>query len=197
MSQGILYKKFKRFISIPWFFNRIVFFLAGWIIFLIPSLFLAMLANIFIHNDKISIAGAIILAVIIDIFFMCKYYKEEEKNRIECEHREEEDKAETIRTGIEHRVNKVIKITVVSRIINTDKEGKISRELLLRDPIGRVITYGKLYSQQENLNTVFYAIEDGKTYDMEWNLQIYDPTGKRNEYRKILKIDEIDVDLTE
>jgi hypothetical protein len=83
---------------------------------------------------------------------------------------------------------------VVSKKEVITRQGIITRELMFKDQIGRVIDYGTSHSHP-NINTVFFAVEEGKSYDIEWHFYEYDPTGKSNWHGRVLKIDDKDVDL--
>ena len=96
--------------------------------------------------------------------------------------------------AIEQDVFKTLPMEVVEKNANIGEHGETHRELLLKDETGRIIDYHN-YGHHTNFNTVFFAVEQGQTYDFEWNMSTYDPTGKQNSYRKITKINGKDVDL--
>ena len=117
-----------------------------------------------------------------------------EKKNIEQEEKNKDLDKQSVENPIEYNVQKTIKMEVVAKNEVTNSDGKTVRELLLRDPAGRVVDYGRSY-YHKNLNTVFFTIELGEFYDFEWEFNKYDPTHKWSEYEKILKVDGKDVDL--
>ena len=106
-----------------------------------------------------------------------------------------ENEAETSKNkpATERNVNKTVRMEIVSKKEIITQQGTITRELMFKDATGRVIEYNTHH--QPNINTVFFAIEEGKSYDIEWHFYEYDETGKSSRYDQILKIDCKDVDL--
>ena len=93
---------------------------------------------------------------------------------------------------IEYGVVRSVHMEVIEKNAPVGKKGKIHRELFLKDKTGRVIKYDE---DQTNFNTVFFSVHEGLSYNFEWKFNIYDPSGKKNEYVKILMINGKDVNL--
>jgi hypothetical protein len=97
-----------------------------------------------------------------------------------------------VKPKIEYGVIRSIHMEVVEKNAHVGKKGKVHRELFLKDKTGRIINYDE---DKKNFNTVFFAVYQDLTYNIEWKFNVYDPSGKKNDYERILKINDKDVDL--
>ena len=141
-------------------------------------------------GDLLPIAG--IVSAIVGAYVVIQVYNDtDEEATIKKTIEEEKKQDET-----EFSVQRTIQMSVVSKMTTQNKEGNVKRELLLKDPYGRVISYGDAYHHR-NFKTVFFAVAQDLCYDIEWEFERFDPTGKHNTYYKILKIDGTDVNLSE
>jgi hypothetical protein len=144
-------------------------------------------------DHAIDISSALLSMITVGALLVHIDRQEKRDNAIRAEKEAEIAKDKPV---IESRVNKTVQMEVVSKKEVITQQGIITRELMFRDSTGRVIDYEKSYNHP-NINTVFFAVEEGKSYNIEWHFYDYDPTGKSNRYDKILKINGTDVDLNQ
>jgi hypothetical protein len=181
----ILLRKIKKSINILNIIETIGKFFVTWVIIsIIITLPIAILSDALQINDNIAIGITIIISTLITILIQIANHQQRTQ-----------DEAIKLADTMEYNVNKTVHMEVVHKKENISKHGNTVRELLFKDPDGRVVTYESGSYSHKNINTVFYAVEESKSYDIEWYFTRYDTTGKKHEYYNILKIDGKDVDL--
>jgi hypothetical protein len=181
----ILLRKIKKSVNLLSIIESIVAFCAVWaIISILIALPVAILSAQLQLSDNIGICILIIISALTTILIKLANHQQRAH-----------DEAIKLADPMEYNVNKTVHMEVVHKKDNISKNGNTVRELLFKDPDGRVVTYESGSYNHKNINTVFYSVEEGKSYDIEWYFTRYDTAGKKHEYYNILKIDGKDVDL--
>lgn len=195
MSQSILTHKIKKLLNpsliLGFIFTKFVplVFMIGTLVTVSDIIICGILLNM---SLDFIVSSSIIASILITIVFLILDSRHDQQTQEEEKNKELEK--QTPENPLEYNVQKTIRMEVIAKNEVTNSDGRTVRELLLKDPIGRVIEYGREYSHK-NLNTIFFAVTQGSYYNFEWEFIRYDPTHKWSTYDKILKIDDRDVDL--